>query len=96
MDFDTLVLKEASASVMAVDVQYKLADFNEKKKLRKHRDKAFNAYTLARLELLKDEIICTDTHVQEMKDIRQEVEQAGDTQLLIKGIFRLVSFLIVL
>lgn len=96
MDSDTVVLQDAYASVMAIDVQYKLADFNAKKKLKKYRDKAFNVYTLARLELLTDEVICTDEDVQVMKDIRQKVEQAADTQLLIEGIIRLVRFLITL
>ena len=96
MDSDTLVLQEAYASVLAIDVQYKLADFNAKKKLKKYRDKAFNVYTLARLELLNDEVICTNNDIQEMKKIRQEVEQATDTQALIKGIIHLVKFLIAL
>ena len=96
MDNDALVLQDAAATLVAIDIQYKLSDFNTKKQLKKHRDKAFNVYSMARLELLTDEVICTDTDVQEMKKIRQEVEQAAKTQTLIDGILRLVTFLIAL
>jgi hypothetical protein len=96
MDNDTIVLQDAYSSLMVIDVQYKLAEFNEKKQLKKYRDKAFNIYTMARLELLTDEVICTNEDVQQMKEIRQAVEQEADTQTLIQGIIRLVKFLVAL
>ena len=96
MDNDTLVLQDAAACLIAIDIQYKLSDFNAKKQLKKHRDKAFNVYSMARLELLTDEIICTDTDVEEIKKIRQEIEQAAQAQTLIDGILRMVKFLVAL
>jgi hypothetical protein len=96
MDNDASVLQDAAATLIAIDIQYKLSDFNAKKQLKKHRDKAFNVYAMARLELLTDEVICTDTDVQEMKKIRQEIEQAAETQTLIDGILHLVTFLVAL
>ena len=94
MDNDTLVLQDAHACVMNIDVQYKMADFNTKKQLKKYRDRAFNVYAMARLELLTDEVICTDEDVQQMHNIRQQVEQAANTQALISGMVSLLGFLI--
>jgi hypothetical protein len=46
------------------------------------------------LELLEEGVKCTQEDINEMKSIRNEIEEAEETQALIKGIFRLISFLI--
>ena len=96
MDNDTLVLQDAAQAVLAIDIQYKLASFNDQQKLKGERDKAFNAYSNARLKLLQQGVICTEADVKEMNKIRQEIEQAAQTQSLIAGIFSLVKFLVAL
>ena len=94
MDNDLIVLEEATLAVYAIDIQYKLADFKEKKKLKKSRDAAFSTYSMARLELLEEGIICTDEDVEAMQEIRREIEEAADTQTLLRAIPRFFTFLI--
>jgi hypothetical protein len=94
MDNDLIVLKQAKSALFAIDVKYKMSGFNTKKKLVKARDAAFSAYALERLELLEEGVKCTQEDINEMKSIRNEIEEAEETQALIKGIFRLISFLI--
>jgi hypothetical protein len=60
----------------------------------KARDAAFSAYALERLELIEEGVKCTQEDINEIKSIRNEIEEAAETQALIKGIFRLISFLI--
>lgn len=93
MDPDLLILEDANAAVMAIDRKYRRADFNIKLKLKKERNKAFNAYAKARLKLLEEGKITSDQDVTEMKAIRQEIARARQIQSILAGIGRLVKFL---
>jgi len=53
--FDTTVVVEPYAAVMAIDGKYRRADFNMKLKLKKERDKVFNAYAKGRLKPLEED-----------------------------------------
>lgn len=96
MDNNESYLEEAAKAVFIIGVKYRQADINGKQELRQARDKAFSAYSIARLKLLEDEVICTDEDVKEMKDIRLEIQQAAQTQTLIIAIARLIKLLIAL
>ncbi len=94
MDNDAIVLKEAANTVTLIDIQYRLASFNEKKQLKKSRDAAFSTYSMARLELLEEGVICTDEDVKAMQEIRREIGEAAETQTLLRAIPRFITFLI--
>lgn len=96
MDNNDIVLDEATKAVFIIGVKYRKADINEKQQLRQQRDIAFSTYSIARLKLLEDEVICTDLDVMEMKDIRKEIENAAKIQNLITAIARLTKILIAL
>lgn len=96
MDNNDIFLNEAAKAVFIIGVKYRQADINGKQELRQPRDKAFSAYSIARLKLLENEIICTNEYVQKMKEIRQEIQQAAQTQTLIAAIARLFKILIAL
>lgn len=96
MDNNDIFLNEATDAVFIIGVKYRKADINEKQQLRQQRDKAFSAYSIARLMLLEDEVICTDEQVKEMKNIRKEIENAAKIQNLITAFARLIGFLIAL
>jgi hypothetical protein len=76
MDYDLEVLQAAFEIVMKLDVQYRQASFNDKVKLKKVRDEVFNTFSLARLKLLEDGMICTAADVQKMKDLKVKVQSA--------------------
>lgn len=96
MDNNDIFLDEATKAVFIIGVRYRQADINGKQELRQSRDKAFSAYTIARFKLLKDEVVCTNEDVQEMEKIRQEIQQAAQTQTLIAASARLFGILIAL
>lgn len=93
LDKDIQVLKEIKDTIFMIDKQYRTATFEEKLDLKEARNEAFNAYILARVKLIDEGVICTAEDVNEMRRIREEVEQAANTQSLIVGSFRLVRFL---
>lgn len=71
-----------------------MADFNAKRQLKKPRDAAFSTYSIARLELLEEGVICTTEDIEEMREIRREIEAAAETQTLLRAIPRFITFLI--
>lgn len=98
MDNDSIVLQSSASSVNIIDLKYReLKDKpSEQFRLKKYRDRAFSTYSIARLELLGNEVICTTDDIKEMQAIRKEIEQAAETQGLIQGAIRLIRFLIAL
>lgn len=94
MDNDLIVLEDAAAAIMSMDRKYRRANFNEKLKLKSQRNKAFNAYAKARLNLLEEGVITTAQDIKEMNAIRQEIARARKTQSILTGIGRFVKFLV--
>lgn len=93
MDNDSEVLEDAAEAVLEIDLRYREADFQGKKRLKKRRDEAFRAYTRARLKLLADGTLCANEDVREMTGLRREIERAAGTQALLASSARLIAFL---
>ena len=93
-DSDTLAICEASKAVLEIDVQYRLLDNpDDREDPEPARDAAFDAYSRARLNLLKTGVITTEEDLVKMKNLRIKVEEAADVQDLIVAGVRVASFL---
>ncbi len=97
IDTDEVVLQDAATAVSQLDMAYrravKLPDVVTGRKLRPKVKAAYEAYSLARLKLMKKGTITSDAHVAEMRRIRAEIDQAADTQALVEGAVKLIGFL---
>ena len=93
MDRDLAVLEEAAAAVMLIDRKYRRAEFSEQLEMEQSRDDAFNAYVDARLNLLKQGLLASAQDVRKMREIRQEIARARQTQSIVAGAIKLVAFL---
>lgn len=93
MDTDAMVLEDANAAVIEIDVRYRESDINGKLALKGQRDAAYNNYSAARLKLLEDGMLTTEADVTAMRALRQDVERAADQQQLLISAGRLVGFL---
>ena len=93
-DSDTLTIEQASRALLEIDVKYRLLDNpDDQEDLAPARDAAFDAYSRARLNLLKPGLISTEEDLEKMKDLRLKVEQAANIQDLIIAGIRVASFL---
>lgn len=92
-DNDSVILREAGACVSAIDLRYRAADINGKVALKPERDRAFETYSRARLNLLADGVLASATDVEDMAAIRRAIDEAADTQQLLIAAGRLVGFL---
>ena len=93
MDNDSKTLEEIAQSITIIDLKYRALSFPEKMKLKPERDKAFSKYVEARIKLLEEGIITTEEQISEMRQIRNEIDDAAETQAIIVAIARLVGFI---
>ena len=92
-DTDASFLKVAGDTVVNIDVQYRLASYEQQAAMRDDRDSAFAAYAMARNKLLAQGVIATEADIAEMRAIAEEVEQAADTASLLRSIAKVVLIL---
>lgn len=95
-DDNVLALKTLTATMEELDIRYMEAEVSDKLEMKDELDEAFLAFSRARLRLLQSRALCNTSCLKKIQDIHQEVENAANSQQLIKGIIRLVSFLTVL
>ncbi len=94
MDYDEVALEQIASAVILVDKRYRKADFTAKSKLKPNRDKLFNAYRKARLELLKEGMVCNKKDIEKIKALRKKIAVARQTQTLIEGTKALALFIV--
>lgn len=94
LDRDMLVLRDAGNAVTEIDIRYRVGDINVKRELRDAREQAFAAYSLARLALLRDGILTTEKDLEDMRDLKRQIDEAGDTQDLIVAVLQLVQLFV--
>ena len=92
-DTDASFLKVAGDTVVNIDVQYRLASYEQQAAMRDDRDSAFAAYAMARNKLLAQGVIATEADIAEMRAIAEEVEQAADMASLLRSIAKVVLIL---
>jgi len=94
MDKDLKILEDSASSVMTIDKRYRLASFNDKITMKPKRDQAFRAYVKARVNLLQDGVIATQTDVKKMAEIKTAISRARSTQSTVEGAIGLAAFLV--
>lgn len=92
-DDNKLALRTLTSTMEEIDIRYMEAEVADKLAMKDELDEAFLAFSRARLRLLQNRVLCNSSCLQKIKEIRQEVEDAANSQQLIKGIIRLVGFL---
>lgn len=92
-DDNKLALRTLTSTMEEIDIRYMEADVADKLAMKDELDEAFLAFSRARLRLLQNRVLCNSSCLEKIKEIRQEVEDAANSQQLIKGIIRLVGFL---
>jgi hypothetical protein len=96
-DNDEIVLEDAKEAAFTLDKAYRRAvlnaDLDTMKKLKPQVNGAYDRYSQARLNLLKEGLLATDEDVTEMRRIRAEIDQAATIQTLIEGAIRFAAFI---
>lgn len=94
MDRDAAMLRVAGDAVMAIDLRFRRASFDEQFKMRDERDQAFNAFAAARNRLLMPGLTASDEDIAEVDELRRQVESAADTATLIATAAKIATSLL--
>lgn len=96
-DNDLIILEDAKEAAFALDKAYRRAlleaDLDRMTQLKPKVDEAYDKYSLARLNLIKEGVLATEDDVAQMRRIQAEIDQAASTQSLIEGAIKFVSFI---
>jgi hypothetical protein len=94
MDRDAAMLRAAGDAVMAIDLRFRRASFDEQFEMRDERDQAFNAFAAARNRLLMPGLTSSDDDIAEVDALRRQVESAADSATLIAAAAKIASSLL--
>jgi hypothetical protein len=97
IDNDEIVLEDAQEAAFLLDKAYRRAmldaDLDRVTMLKPQVDEAYDRYSQARLNLMKEGVLATDGDVAEMRRIRAEIDQAAATQSMIEGAVKFATFI---
>jgi hypothetical protein len=96
-DNDEIILEDAKETAFALDKAYRRAilkrDLESITNLKPKVDAAYDQYSMARLNLMKEGVLTTDEDVAKMRLIRAEIDQAASTQSIIEGAVKFAAFI---
>jgi hypothetical protein len=96
-DNDEIVLEDAKEAAFTLDKAYRravlAADLDTMMQLKPQVDGAYDRYSEARLNLLKEGVLATDDDIAQLRHIRAEIDQAATTQTLIEGAMKFAAFI---
>lgn len=92
MDNDALMLEKLGDALTRLQVKYRAAGLSDRMLMRPSLEELLSDYTAYQLKLIKEGVISTDADLAEMEDIRQQINQAADTQQLMAAIAKTIAF----
>jgi hypothetical protein len=93
MDNDTQMLKELGDAVIALQVKYRNSPLAERMALKPALEELLSDYTNYQLRLLKEGVITNQEDLDEMANLKQEIDQAAEKEALLKAIGKTIAFI---
>jgi len=93
MDKDTEMLKKMGNALVDLEVKYRSSSLSDRVAMRPVLQELLEDYAAYQIRLLKEGVITTDEELQEMTEIRKEIDSAAKKQDLLKAIARTTAFI---
>lgn len=93
LDNNELFFKQASDLLSKIEIRYMQADFDDQIELKDERDRAMTVFSQARLAILKQNIACTDTDIQKMKELQQKIDRSPDILQVVATVASFAAFM---
>ena len=93
MDNDTQMLKEMGDAVVALQVKYRNSPLAERMALKPALEELLSDYSNYQLRLLKEGVITNQEDLDEMANLKQEIDQAAEKEALLKAIGKTIAFI---
>lgn len=92
MDNDAQMIEASGAALTTMQIKYRQSTIRDRMLIRPTLEQALNDYAQYQIRLLKEGVITTENDLSEMKNIREEIDRAAETQQLLEAIARFIAF----
>lgn len=93
MDNDSRILQEMGNTIIEFQVKYRQSSLADRMAMKPLLEELLHDYAKYQIRLLKEGVITTDEDLDEMAQIKDEIDKAAEKQELIKAIARTVAFI---
>ena len=92
MDNDALMIESSGVALTNIQIKYRQSSIRDRMLIRPTLEQVLDDYAKYQIKLLKEGVITSKDDLSEMKQIREEIDKAGESQQLLEAIARFVSF----
>ena len=93
MDNDAKMLEAMGDAVTKLQIKYRNSSISDRIIMKPELEKFIHDYTYFQLKLIQEGVITTDADLEEMEDIRREIDNAARTQEIVQAIARTIAFI---
>ncbi len=93
MDNDTKMLQEMGEALIDLQVKYRSSSLADRVTMKPALEELLADYANYQMRLIKEGVITTDEDLEEMAEIKQEIENAAKKEGLLKAIARTIAFI---
>ena len=93
MDNDTKMIREIGEAVIALQVKYRSSGLRDRMAMKPALEELLYDYADLQMRLIKEGVITTDEDLEEMEDIKNEIERAAKQEALLKVMARTIAFI---
>ncbi len=93
MDNDSRILQEMGNTIIESQVKYRKSSLTDRMAMKPLLEELLHDYAKYQIRLLKEGVITTDEDLNEMAQIRDEIDKVAEKQALVKAIARTVAFI---
>jgi hypothetical protein len=92
MDNDASMIESLGLALTSLQIKFRGSSIRDRMLIRPTLEGVLDDYAEYQIRLLKEGVIVSDEDLSEMKQIRDEIDEAAKTQQLIQAIARLSAF----
>ena len=93
MDKDSQMISSMSNALIDLQVKYRGGNVVDRMQMKPALEELLNDFSRYQIKLLKEGIITTDGDIEEMSQIKSEIDAAGNKQQLIAAIGKIIGFI---
>ena len=93
MDNDTKMIQEMGEALIDLQVKYRSSSLTDRMSMKPALEEVLEDYANLQMRLIKEGVITTNEDLEEMAEIKQEIEEAAKKEALLKAIARTIAFI---
>jgi recombinational DNA repair protein RecT len=87
------MIQEMGEALIDLQVKYRSSSLTDRMAMKPALEELLADYANLQVRLIKEGVITTDEELEEMADIKQEIEEAAEKEALLKAMARTIAFI---